>query len=107
MTSHNAYLTEERRSQADSSSVAALHGLGVGLLAAAAKREWAMIDYGWHVVNELVVGMAKLWVPRLGVDLNLDIHPEYVPGHDHAGLAPKVGIARTPSFVYLGLLESI
>jgi hypothetical protein len=101
VTSHNAYLAEERRSQADSSSVVALHGLGVGLLAAAAKREWVMIDCGWHVVNELVVGMARLWVARWGVDLNLDIHPEYVPGHDHAGPAPKVGIARTPSFVYL------
>ena len=60
-----------------------------------------MIDYGSHVANEWVVGMARRWGQRLGVDLYWDIHPEYALGHDHAGLAPKVGIARTPSFVDL------
>lgn len=36
---------------------------------------------------------------RLGVAQNLDIHLVYDPDYVHAGLAPVVGIARTPSFV--------
>jgi hypothetical protein len=36
---------------------------------------------------------------RLGAAQNLDIPLVYVVDYAHAGLAPVVGIARTPSFV--------
>lgn len=38
-------------------------------------------------------------VPRLDVDLYLDIHPVCALDYDHVGLAPPASIARTPSFV--------
>ena len=35
----------------------------------------------------------------MGADQNLDIHLEYAPAYDYAGLAAVVNNARTPSFV--------